>query len=161
YDNTMFNSGKDGLLFTGEQMIYRASFADPINITYNSIASIEHLEVLVGSKKDKVGHSIAITKKDGSTIFIKDLLDCDYKKLTDVLQATIRDFDDYKEEKQIVSIDEMNEPLKVAYVKAIINMAYDNDDVIDDREFAEILLLMTRLDLSTESRFSLRAYMAA
>jgi hypothetical protein len=40
-------------------------------------------------------------------------------------------------------------------------MAYDNDDVVDDKEFAEILLLMTRLDLSTESRFSLRTYMAS
>jgi hypothetical protein len=52
----------------------------------------------------------------------------------------------------------MNESLKIAYVKLIINMAYE-DDLIDEKEFAEILLLMTRLELSTDSRFSLRTYM--
>jgi hypothetical protein len=89
------------------------------------------------------------------------MLELDYQKLTEILKKAISDFDDYKEEKQLISIDEMSESLKVAYVKTIINMAYDNDDVVDDKEFAEILLLMTRLDLSTESRFSLRTYMAS
>jgi hypothetical protein len=55
----------------------------------------------------------------------------------------------------------MSETLKEAYIKAIINMAYDNDNHIDDKEFAEILLLMTRLVLSPDSRLHLRTYMAS
>ncbi len=55
----------------------------------------------------------------------------------------------------------MDEVVKVAYLKVIVNMAYDNDSVIDEKEFAEILLLMTRLNLSSESRFSIRTYMTA
>lgn len=161
FDNTLFGSGKDGLLFTGEQLIYRPSFSDPIKVTYNSIASAEYKEALTGSKQDKIERSIELTTHDGSVVVIGNMLELDYQKLTEILQKTISDFDDYKEEKQLISIDEMSESLKVAYVKAIINMAYDNDDVVDDKEFAEILLLMTRLDLSTESRFSLRAYMAS
>jgi hypothetical protein len=161
FDNTVFGSGKDGLLFTGEQIIYRPSFSDPLKITYNSITSVEYIETLAGSKKDKIEKSIVLTTQDGSDVVIESLLECDYQKLTEILKKTISDFDDYKEQKQLISIDEMSESLKVAYVKAIINMAYDNDGVVDDKEFAEILLLMTRLDLSTESRFSLRAYMAS
>lgn len=161
FDNTVFGSGKDGLLFTGEQIIYRPSFSDPLKITYNSIISVEYIETQAGSKKDKIEKSIVLTTQDGSNVVIESLLECDYQKLTEILKKTISDFDDYKEQKQLVSIDEMSESLKVAYVKAIINMAYDNDDVVDDKEFAEILLLMTRLDLSGESRFSLRAYMAS
>jgi uncharacterized protein YoxC len=65
------------------------------------------------------------------------------------------------EEKELIPISEMSEALKIAYIKAVINMAYDNDGIIDNKEFAEILLLMTRLSLSTESHFSLRAYMAS
>jgi hypothetical protein len=161
FDNTLFGNGKDGLLFTGEQFIYRPSFSDPINVNYGSIEKVEHVETLAGSKKDKLEHLIEVTRQDESKVTIKGLLDCDYSKLTDILQATISKFDEYREEKQLIPIEEMGEPVKVAYVKVIINMAYDNDDVVDDKEFAEILLLMTRLDLSTESRFDLRAYMTS
>lgn len=160
YDNTLFGSGKDGLLFTGEQVIYRASFSDPISIQYADIASAEYVETVSGEKKDKITVSVLVAKKDGSKVAIENMMDCDYNKLAEVLQSIIRDFDEYKEEQQFVPIDGMSEVLKVAYVKVIINMAYENDGVIDDKEFAEILLLMTRLALSTESRFNLRSYMA-
>jgi len=161
FDNTLFGSAKEGLVFTGEQFIYRPAFSDPAHVNYSSIAKIEYVEAWTGNKKDKLEHSIEVTRHDERKVIIKNLIECDYVKLAEALQATISDFKDYKEEKQLISIDEMSESVKVAYIKAIINMAYDNDDVIDDKEFAEILLLMTRLDLSTESRFSLRAYMAS
>lgn len=161
FDNTVFGSGKDGLFFTGEQIIYRPSFSDPISLTYNSLSSAEYVEIITGSQKDKIEPSVTLTKGDGTQVVIKDLTSCNYRKLAEILNTAISEFDEFKEEKQLISIDEMSEPLKVAYVKAVINMAYDNDGVVDDKEFAEILLLMTRLDLSTESRFSLRAYMAS
>lgn len=160
YDNTLFGSGKDGLLFTGEQVIYRATFEDPIGIYFADILSAEYVEIVSGEKNDKIKPSVEVVKKDGSRVVINNMLDCDYSKLAEVLQTVIRDFDDYKEEQQFVPIDEMSEKLKVAYVKVIINMAYDNDGVVDDKEFAEILLLMTRLNLSPESRYNLRSYMA-
>lgn len=161
FDNTLFGSGKDGVLFTGEQLIYRASFSDPVPVSYASIASVERVETWVGSKKDKLEQSLLIIRQDQSQVVIKDLLDCDYAALAKVLQGVVSDFEDFQEEKQLIPIDEMQESVKVAYVKAIINMAYDNDAVIDEKEFAEILLLMTRLSLSSESRLSLRAYMTA
>lgn len=52
----------------------------------------------------------------------------------------------------------MSEDLKVAYLKVIVNMAYSDDGEVDKDEFAQILLLMTRLELSSESRFALREY---
>ncbi|KJK07770.1 hypothetical protein D3C77_287030 [compost metagenome] len=161
FDNTLFGSGKDGLLFTGEQLIYRASFSDPVAISFAAIASVQRVETWVGSKKDKLEQSLLVVREDGSQVVIKDLLDCNYEVLATVLQGVVSDFDDFQEEKQLIPIDEMQEAVKVAYVKAIINMAYDNDAVIDEKEFAEILLLMTRLNLSSESRLSLRAYMTA
>lgn len=161
FDNTLFGSGKDGIVFTGERFIYRASFSDPIDVSYSSIAKIEHVETWTGSKKDKLEHCIEVTRQDDSKIEIKSLLDCDYKKLAEILLVATSEFEEYTEEKQLVPIDEMSESVKIAYIKVIINMAYDNDDVIDSKEFAEIQQLMTRLDLSTESRFSLRTYMTS
>ncbi|WP_413793968.1 MULTISPECIES: hypothetical protein [unclassified Pseudomonas] len=160
-DNTLLGSGKDGILFTGEQLIYRASFSDPVSVPYASIASAEYVETVTGSKSDKIEVSLLVRRNEGSSLSITGLLNCNYRKLAETLQACVQDFSEYKEERQLVSIDELSEALKVAYVQAVINMAYDNDDIIDDKEFAEILQLMTRLDLSPETRFTLRAYMGS
>ncbi len=160
-DNTLLGSGKDGILFTGEQLIYRASFSDPVSVPYASIASAEYVETVTGSKSDKIEVSLLVHRNEGSNLSITGLLNCNYRKLAETLQACVQDFSEYKEERQLVSIDELSEALKVAYVQAVINMAYDNDDMIDDKEFAEILQLMTRLDLSPETRFTLRAYMGS
>lgn len=161
FDNTVFGSGKDGLLFTGEQIIYRAAFEDPVSFEFGSISSVEYQETLTGTKNDKLKVSLSITDTDGKRVNIADLMDCDYKKLAEVLKYATTKFTDFKEERQFVALEEMSEELKVAYVKIIVNMAYDNDQVVDEKEFAEILLLMTRLNLSSESRFSLRAYIAS
>ena len=160
-DNTLMGSGKDGILFTGEQLIYRPTFADPISVPYASIASAEYVETLTGSKNNKIEASLLIRRTEGSNLSITALLNCDYRKLAETLQGCVQGFNEFKEERQLVSIDELSESLKVAYVQAVINMAYDNDGIIDDKEFAEILQLMTRLDLSPETRFTLRAYMGS
>ncbi len=52
FDNTIFGSGKDGLLFTGEQVIYRATFSDPVQIAYRDLASINHVQI--ASKANKI-----------------------------------------------------------------------------------------------------------
>jgi hypothetical protein len=160
-DTTLLGSGKDGILFTGEQLIYRASFSDPISVPYASITSAEYVETVTGNKNDKIEVSLLIRRDDIGSVSINGLSNCNYRKLAETLQACAQDFSEYKEERQFVSIDELSEPLKTAYVQAVINMAYDNDNVIDDKEFAEILQLMTRLDLSPETRFTLRAYMGS
>lgn len=157
FDNTLFGTAKDGLLFTGEQLIYRSGFADPIHFLYEGIISVKYTQLHTGSL-DKLEHSLVIERKDNSQLVIKDLKDCDYAALASVLQSVINNFSDFQDEKQLIPLEEMDEAVKVAYLKVIVNMAYDNDAVIDEKEFAEILLLMTRLDLSPESRFSVRTY---
>jgi len=160
FDNTLFGSGKDGLFFTGEQMIYRAAFSDPVSVPFAEMTSAEYVEIVSGKNNDKSEPCVRIHRKDAGTLDIKSLMDCDYKQLATVLHGAISGFDEFKEEKQVVPIEDMSEELKVAYVKVLVNMAYDNDGVIDAKEMAEILLLMTRIDLRTESRMILREYMA-
>jgi len=160
FDNTLFGSGKDGLFFTGEQMIYRAAFSDPVSVPFAAMTSAEYIEVISGKNNDKIEPCVRIRRKDGSVLDLKSLTDCDYKKLASVLHGAISGFAEFKEEKQVVPIEDMSEDLKVAYVKVLVNMAYDNDGVIDAKEMAEILLLMTRIDLRAGSRMILREYMA-
>lgn len=159
FDNTRLGSGKDGILFTGEQLIYRASFSDSVSIPYSSIASADYVETRTGSNNDKIEMSLLIRRNDGSNLSMTGLINCNYPKLAEILQACVQDFSEYKEERQLVPIDELSETLKLAYVQVIINMSYDNANVMVDQECAEILQLMTRLDLDSETRFALLAYM--
>jgi len=160
YDNTLFGSGKDGLLFTGEQLIYRPAFSDPVSIPFESMTVVEYKEVMTGKNKDKPEPRVLVTRKEASSVQIDSLQDCDYRKLAEILQKAISDYDEFKDQKQILPIQDMTPELKTAYVKVIINMAFDNDGVVDDKELAEILLLMTRIDMDSPSRMALRVYMA-
>lgn len=161
FDNTLFGSGKEGLLFSGEQLIYRATFGEPTKIPYASIEKVMHIAEPKGGKSDKLIDRIEIALKGGESITVKDLLECDYAELARVLTEAVGGFDDFKEEEQFVAISDMAEALKIAYLKIIVNMAYADDGQIDELEFAEMLMLMTRLELEPESRFVVRAYMAS
>ncbi len=163
YDNTVFGSAKDGIIFTGEKLAIKEPFEAPYDVLYADIEAVEHVEdVTVNEKgKEKRAEFIAITLKSGQRKKLKSLMDCDYKKLADVLEHAFSDFDEFIEENQLVTLAEMPEALKVAYVKIIVNMAFSDDGLVDKKEFAEILLLMTRLELTNESRFEIRSYINA
>ncbi|RKZ74671.1 MAG: hypothetical protein DRQ57_10190 [Gammaproteobacteria bacterium] len=161
YDNTSFGSAKEGLVFTGEKIIYKPSSSEPTELHFNDFESVEYIEnVTVNEKgKEKREEYIEITLSSGKTVTLKDLSSCNYKKLADLLKEAFYDFDEFEAENQIVTtLAEMSEKLKIAYVKVIINMTFADDGEVDEKELAEILLLMTRLDLSTDSRFKLREY---
>lgn len=161
FDSTLLKNGKDGLLFTGEQLIHRATFAKPVPIKYSEISGVELIEKVKNANSEKTEQSVAIKLKDGTVISIGGLANCDYSKLTEILTAVVTDFEDFKEEDQLTAINNLTEVTKVAYVSVVINLAYENDGKVDDKETAEILLLMTRLDLSSDSRLSLRMYMVS
>lgn len=161
YDNTLLGSGKDGILFTGERFIYRPAFGSPIGVPFADVDSVKHSRTATGKKNDKIVEAVEIALNGGGTVALKDFIDCDYERLTAILQSCIDDFDEYKEAKQLIPVEEMSDAVKIAYVKAVINMAYWNDGAIDEKEFAEILLLMTRLNLSPDARFTLRAYLSS
>lgn len=161
FDNTLFGSGKDGLLFTGEQVIYRPSFSDPISISYQFISNVQFVRSSVGEDGKKTDPSIVINLQEGASVVIEHMIDCDYQKLAEILTSIHTEFEEFKEEKQLVTIEELSESLKEAYLKVIINMAYDNDGVVDEKEFAEVLLLITRLNLKPDTRVKLRGYMSS
>ncbi len=156
FDNTLFGSGKEGLLFTGEQLIYRPSFSEPIKIQFRTIASIDYVETAIDGKSDKIDVSINIKTHEGQEIVIKNLMDCDYKKLTEVLKHSISAFKEFKEEKQFVPLEQMSELLKSSYVKIAINMANSGGIEADSKIFAEILLLINRLNFNSQARLVLR-----
>ncbi|MCT7649150.1 hypothetical protein [Aliarcobacter butzleri] len=145
-DGTLFGSSTEGLVFTGEKMIHH-----------------EHGEFKYSEIK-----SVKFIKDDDSVVIIKNrqkykfqyLFGIDNKNFADFLNKIITEFDadNFKEEDQLKALVEMPEELKIAYLKTIINMTYIDDKNIDEKELAEIFLLMTRIELEKTSRFEVRAY---
>lgn len=159
-DTTVFGSGKDGLAFTGEKMVYKPVFESPIVINFSDLEKSEYIRnVTTNDKgKEKVIEYTLITRKDGSSFKVENISECNIEQLSEFLNTISDQFDTFEEEDQLVTLSEMPEELKVAYLKVIVNMAYSDDDELDKNKFAQILLLMTRLELSSESRFTLREY---
>lgn len=162
-DSTVFGSGKDGLAFTGERMVYKAPFISSEVVNFSDLETAEYVRNLTpnGKGKDKVEEYTRITLKDGTSFKIENISECNLEKLADFLNTIVEQFDTFEEENQLVALSEMSEELKVAYLKVVVNMAYSDDGAIDKEEFAQILLLMTRLELSSESRFALREYITS
>lgn len=159
FDNTLFGACDEGLVFTGEKMILKKMMTDPVTFLYSEITSAEFIKEETENKKGKieVKEYIQITKTDEEKIDITGLVSCDYEYLAELLTNIIR-MEDFKEENQLKTIAEMPEDFKKAYLQIIINMTYIDDEEIDEKELAEILLLMTRLELSKDSRFDVRTY---
>ncbi|MGD9718063.1 MAG: hypothetical protein AB7U24_02390 [Sulfurimonadaceae bacterium] len=159
FDNTLFGACDEGLVFTGEKMILKKMMSDPVTFLYSEIASAEFIKEEIENKNGKieVKEYIQITKLDEEKIDITGLVSCDSEYLAKFL-TNIIGMEDFKEENQLKTIAEMPEEFKMAYLKIIVNMTYIDDEEIDEKELAEVLLLMTRLELSKNSRFDIRAY---
>lgn len=162
-DITVFGSGKDGLAFTGERMVYKPAFLSPEIVYFADLESAKYVRnVSLNDKgKEKVEEFTKITLKNGGSFKIDNISECNLEKLADFLNTISTQFDSFEEEDQLVALSEMSEELKIAYLKVIVNMAFSDDGEVDKDEFAQILLLMTRMEISSESRFTLREYITS
>jgi len=160
YDDTLFGSAKDGLVFTGEKMLHHKGKLT--EYVYSDIETVEHIRnVSVNDKgKEKITEYLLIsTKKNIShKLTVTMSSSFDYKELSNLLNKIITEFDDYQEENQLTPLSEMSDELKISYLKIIINMTFIDDEKIDEKELAELFSLMTRLELNKDIRFEVRAY---
>jgi len=155
-DGTIFGASDEGFVFTGEKMIHHKYGL----FKYSEIDSVEYRRDVSRDKKgrEKIDEYILISKKDGKKYKFDFLYGINKKAFAEFLNKIITKFEEYKEEDQLKTISEMPNELKIAYLKIIINMTFVDDEKIDEKELAEIFLLMTRLELDKESRFVVRAY---
>lgn len=74
FDNTLFGSGKEGLLFSGEQLIHRATFGEPTKVPYASIEKVMHIAEPKDGKSDKLIDRIEIVLKGVRALLSKTCL---------------------------------------------------------------------------------------
>ena len=134
-----------------------------ISIEYKEISKAEYFEVVEQVKADKTRTSKGIKIFKGEEVV--ELKDTDvspaiHKPLELFLNKLISECSEFKEVNLLQPLEEMPSVLKNAYVKILINMAFDNDGEIDEKELAEIMFLMGRISIDDEGRFELRSYIA-
>ncbi|WP_051168195.1 hypothetical protein [Marinospirillum minutulum] len=162
-DNTTFGSAKEGFILTGLKVVFKEVFESPVEIFYEEIESVDFVvDVTTNNKgKEKKSEYLRIITKDGRTIEAKYSSLVNLEKLAEILSSVISDYESYEEQNQLQPIEELSDSLKVAYLKIIVNMAFENDGEVDDAEFAEIMQLMSRLKLSVEARSEVRQYLSS
>lgn len=156
YDSTLFGSAKDGLVFTGEKFIH----SDHGEFKYSDICSVDYVKNITTNDKgkEKVEEYTVLNTEDREVVFKYDI--GDKEKFSQFINSIISNFDEFKEENQLVTIAEMSNSLKASYLKVIVNMSFEDDELIDEKELAEIMLLMTRLELQKDTRFEIREYIS-
>lgn len=165
-DNTVFGSLKEGILFSGTKMSIKSAFSDRIEINYDELTGCDYY--VKNIEKEKSNGEKKITTKpciriltENRKIEIDNLLHCNYERLAEMLNEIMEVADTSEEVSQIITLAEMNENIKIPYMKIIINMAFSDDDIVDSKEYAEIISLITRLDFTPEQRIVLRAYIGS
>lgn len=121
--------------------------------------------------KDKVkptqdGKIILQTHDDNEFVIEKVVKDEYLKPFADFVKKLLEECDTQSFISESINelfkpLEDMSKELRVAFVKIVINMAFENEGQIDDKERSEIMLLITRIKLvKTEERFELLSYMA-
>lgn len=158
YDNTLLGSAKEGLVFTGERFLFNNGSV-LLEFFYKDISSVKYVKSIVINNKGKeeIEHFISVSV-DNKEHKLEKLGSFNYQEFEVLLSNIISNFEDYDEEDQLKTIAEMSEELKIAYTKVLINMSFSDDEKIDDQELSEILALMTKLELKSDTRFKIRSY---
>ncbi len=151
YDNSLLGNSKEGLLFIGSGFFIK---------TKDLIKKVDFLDVKKASLSQE--GSIVIMLNDENFISIPKMTSSKFsaEALVNVVNEVVNNFDSFEDAQQNVAIENMHEELKVSYMNIMVRMTLDDDGVIDDKEVSELLLLMTRLKLTSESRNKVRASIA-
>lgn len=166
-DTTLFGGAKDGALFTGEYVYIHAIAAQIVKIQFSTIEKADYscTEIKKDNGNIEKKESVVVTFKDGKTKDISSDITCiNFKYFADLLNGII---EEAGEEGEFVStaqtcpLSMMDVEIKKTYLKLICNFAFFDDDMVDANEYAEIISLIVRIEMDTESRLEIRGYMTA
>ena len=137
-----------------------------------SVMPLTNPMVEFGTKllKDKImptrDSKIIIQTHDDNEFIIEKIIEDEYlKPFADFVKKLLEECDIQSFVSESINelfkpLEDMSKELRVAFVKIVINMAFENEEQIDDKERSEIILLINRIKLDREERFGLLSYMA-
>ena len=164
-DTTLFGSAKEGIVFLGDRLFVRDILEKPSIFNFFDISKAEY----VCEESTKDNGKIAKTEKvilklnDGTEQKLSlPSVGIKFEEFANFINGIINEGGEEKKfetTSQTLPLSDMDDEVKNAYIKIICNYAYSDDDVIDAKEYAEIISLIVRIDYNAKDRLNLRSYM--
>jgi hypothetical protein len=158
FDTTLLESGKDGIVFTGE----RIYFSNNCILTFNEIAQAKYIEKqITDGEKTYLRKLVEITKKNGEVITLDSSnfnVNVPLKLIADVCDRVNFESKVIAESNQYAMLADLAPECTVDYLKVIMNFLREDDGQIDKREYSELIAIMARLNISKEMAQELREY---
>lgn len=164
YDQTVFGSAKDGILFLGDRMYFSWNRRVINYLDVQDVELLQNYKVAKDGTRKEVEPSVILAYTDGTKERFDEYLGGINKQgFKDFIQA-IRDEVGTEETEldstnQLLPLSMMSDEIKETYIKFLCNAVYMDDGQIDSREYAEIMTLIAINSLTHESRMKIRMYM--
>lgn len=164
-DSTLFGSAKEGIVFTGDSMYLKYTLEERQEYKFENLikARFELTKEQKSNGKVEEKKHIYLHLNDERIIKLSlNMFAIKYENLVDLINGIINEAGEEKEyvtTSQMLPLAAMDNGIKDAYIKIICNFAYSDDEIIDSKEYAEIISLIVRIDYTSENRLKIRSYM--
>lgn len=164
-DSTLFGSAKEGIVFTGDSMYLKYALQEKQEYKFENLikARFELTKEQKSNGKVEEKKHIYLHLNDERIIELSsNMFAIKYENLVDLINGIINEAGEEKEyvtTSQMLPLAAMDNGIKDAYIKIICNFAYSDDEIIDSKEYAEIISLIVRIDYTSENRLKIRSYM--
>lgn len=164
-DSTLFGSAKEGIVFTGEGIYLKYLLQEKQEYKFENLvkASFEVTKETKNNGKIEEKKHIYLHLNDERIVELsQNMFGINYENLTNLINGIINEAGEEKEyvtTSQKLPLEAMDNGIKDAYIKIICNFAYSDDEIIDSKEYAEIISLIVRINYTSENRLKIRSYM--
>ena len=164
YDQTVFGSAKDGILFLGDRMYFSWNKRVVNYLDIQDVELLQNYKVAKDGTRKEVEPSVIMAWTDGTKERVDDyLVGINKRGFKDFIQIIHDEVGTEETEldstNQLLPLSMMLDEIKETYIKFLCNAVYLDDGQIDSREYAEIMTLIAINSLTHESRMKIRMYM--
>lgn len=158
YDDTVFGSATDGFLVTDSAFHY-SSNGTVASVRFNEIKGVR-VEEDPSNKNPFKRRNVVVSLPSGDVACNESwtALNVDGLERFFTLAMELGAAGRTKQVDGYVIVEEMPDPVKLAYLGLLVWFTFQGDQRIDDRELSELQVLMTQLRCSAELRHKVRAF---
>lgn len=164
-DTSLIPLNKEGCLFLGNGVYLKGSFEKALHLEFDLIDRIEYFTTEKTSRFGKIEmvENVIVYLKNNKEIelnrYLTNINSLGFVKLIEGVLEEANNGGEYVSKSQVTPLSEMSEEVKINYIKIIANFAYSYEEQVDVEEYTEIMSLISRIELESESRLSIRAYL--
>lgn len=162
-DTTILHTGKEGILFMGDKVFMRAPFGTPICVEFSTLDSVsyEERETKDSNNKVKVEKILCVKKKTGESEYYTSQVygfDFPLQLVSQILSDVLNNVENIESTNQLLRLRDLGDESVSLYLKIIMNYLREDDGIIDNFEYKELIGLMGRLNVSNDLAAKLRDY---